>query len=163
MRPLFLFEGSSSSNWFWFCRSADRPIGSTTTIIPLERQCDAIRFNDTAPTLPSALLRCGTNHDTKRPIHGRALLHIDSDILLNAAAYLFCCLRRDVFHETSKGWISIQDTRPHVSGMQTRETLSHSKLCDFIFQKIWWALASLSWVDKRHESSVRIGNVQGKQ
>ena len=83
--------------------------------------------------------------------------------VINATAYLLHYLRWDVFHETSKGWISIQDTRPHVSGMQTRETLSHSKLCDFIFQKIWWALASLSWVDKRHESSVRIGNVQGKQ
>ena len=56
-------------------------------------------------------------------------------IYLNAAAYQLHYLRWDVFHETSKGWISIQDTRPHVSGMQTRETLSHSKLCDFIFQK----------------------------
>ena len=32
---------------------------------------------------------------------------------------------------------------------------------NFIRQKIWWALAPLSRVDKRHESSVRIGNVNG--
>ena len=163
MRPLFLFE--SSSSWtdlkteLWStnqvdCRSRTR-IHSSLAI-----RCDTI--HNEAHTLPIALSDAIliTIRNARSTV---GLLHIDSDILLNAAAYLFCCLRRDVFHETSKGWISIQDTRPHVSGMQTRETLSHSKLCDFIFQKIWWALASLSWVDKRHESSVRIGNVQGKQ
>ena len=49
--------------------------------------------------------------------------------VINATAYLLHYLRWDVFHETSKGWILIQDTRLHVSGMQTGELKFIQKLC----------------------------------
>ena len=174
MRPLFLFEGSSSRS-------------DLKANLLFKRSARALFLRDPKDPLSLQIQLSAFHHNLQRFCHHRQLrrttfshlrnilsssgqrdmvlysIHTWLRYVINATAYLLHYLQWDVFHETSKGWISIQDTRPYVSGMQTRETLSHSKLCDFIFQKIWWALASLSWVDKRHESSVRIGNVQGKQ
>ena len=130
MRPLFLFpkqlflELISKTE----LRSTDQVDCRSRTRIhsSLAIRCDTI--HNEAHTLPIALSDAIliTIRNARSTV---GLLHIDSDILLNAAAYLFCCLRRDVSHETLKGWISIQDTRSHVSGMQTGELEFIQKLC----------------------------------